>query len=198
MLIGIGQWSGLVRLVRFWPDLRWPVATKVCLQESGSGRRRSDGHWNCPGCCNCRPAGISKTYIWRELVDMFILLNRRSHGYIYSFKWDILHAGGDIWCFRSPADSLQKLLERRPGKVFYCPDMYFLWALYLLRGGLARFTANCPDILYFLSALYLLMRYYRSGNFLSFHSAKRHSVAKVAFKCHVIINATQVLSYGSA
>ena len=117
-----------------------------------------------------------------------------SCGYIYSFKWDIWPAGGDIWCFRSPADSLQKLLERRPCKVFYCPDMYFLLALYLLRGGLARFIGNCPDILYFLSALYLLMRYYRSGNFLSFHSAQCHSVAKVAFKRHVIINTTQLLS----
>ena len=36
------------------------MATKVCSQESGGGWGRSDGHRNCPGCCNCRPAGISK------------------------------------------------------------------------------------------------------------------------------------------
>ena len=93
-----------------------------------------------------------------------------SCGYIYSFKFDLQVVISDV--------SEAQLTASKNS----------------LRGGLARFIGNCPDILHFLSALYLLMRYYRSGNFLSFHSAQCHSVAKVAFKRHVIINTTQLLS----
>ena len=99
---------------------------------------------------------------------MFILLNWRSHGYSGTSYMQVVI---------SDVSEAQLTASKNS-----------------LRGGLARFIGNCPDILYFLSALYLLMRYYRSGNFLSFHSAQCHSAAKVAFKRHVIINTTQLLS----
>ena len=144
---------------------------KLIYKESGGGRGRADGNWNCPGGCNCWPAGI---------------LNLKStRGYIYSFKWYLVN----IFILLNGTFHMQVVISD-------VSEAQLTASKNSLRGGLARLTANCPDMYFLLVLLlYTLMRYYTSGNFLSFHSAQHqtHSVATIALKHHGIINITQLL-----